>query len=302
MLFSNMIILIFNPEIHILLLSPHSFTRLEMVNRKKLKIQRLGTRGSLFTFDEDYLTNVYIVFGPEHTFILDTHLGPDSMKYVLQEIEERTTEELPIVIFNSHADYDHYWGNCAFDNANIVGHELCKERIIAESEGDLIKHANEKKGEIVIVPPNITFQENLRFEKDGVIFFYTPGHKLDSASCYDEKDRVLFVGDNVESPLPYLNHPNFDQYIQTLESYLKFDSSLIIAGHDPPLKNTDLIQRNIDYLLNFKEWRIDLSSMETSELHRHIEHNLESIRDELMRSGQKKEVLRHLEEAKRYLI
>ncbi len=245
---------------------------------------------------------MYIIFGHEHTFVLDTFLGPDSMKYVLQEIEERTTRKLPIVIFNSHADYDHYWGNCAFEKADIVGHELCKERIISESEAALIKHVNEKKGDVIIVPPNITFQENLRFEKDGVIFFYTPGHKLDCSSCYDEKDGVLFVGDNVESPLPYLNHPNFDQYIQTLDSYLKFDSNLIIAGHDPPLKNTDLIHRNINYLRNFKEWRIDLSSMEDSELHRHIEHNLETIKIELMRSGQEKEVLKHLDEVKKYLV
>jgi cyclase len=267
-----------------------------------MKIQRVETRGSLLTFDDPYLTNVYIIFGDEHTFVLDTFLGPDSMKYVIQEIKERDMEKLPIVVFNSHADYDHYWGNCAFVNADIVAQELCKKRIISESEEALIEHAKEKKGEVLIVPPNITFRETLRFENDELIFLYTPGHTIDSSSCYDKKDRVLFVGDNVESPLPYLNYPNFDQYIQTLESYLEYDSNLIISGHDPPMKNTDLIKRNVDYLHNFKEWKLDLRSMEPSELHRHIQHNLETIKIELMKSKHKQEALKHFEEAKKYLL
>lgn len=254
------------------------------------------------TFDDPYLTNVYIIMGQEHVFVLDTFLGPDSMKYVFQEIEERMAEELPIVVFNSHADYDHYWGNCAFVDADIIGHKLCKERIISESEEALKKHASEKKGEVVIMPPTITFQETLRYENDEVVFFFTPGHKLDSSSCYDEKDRVLFVGDNVESPIPYLDHPNFDQYIHTLESYLDFDASLIIAGHDPPLKNTELIQRNIDYLRSFKGWRIALDSLDSTALHRHVHHNLDTLKDELMRSEHKQNALKHLEEVKKYVI
>ncbi len=267
-----------------------------------MKIQRVANRGSLLTFDDPYLTNVYIIFGNEHVFVLDTFLGPDSMKYVHQEIKERITENLPIVVFNSHADYDHYWGNCAFVDADIVGHELCKERVVSESEEALKKHASEKKGKVVIVPPTITFQEVLRYENDEVLFFYTPGHKLDASSCYDEKDGVLFVADNVESPIPYLDHANFDQYIQTLESYLDFDASLIIAGHDPPLKNTELIRRNIDYLRGFKEWRIALDLLDSTALHRHVHHNLETIKDELLRSKHKQSMLKHLEEVKNFNI
>jgi cyclase len=261
-----------------------------------MKSTKISTRGMLVSFEDPYRTNVYIIFGDDHVFVLDTFLGPDSMNYVLQEIEDRDSGNLPIVVFNSHADYDHYWGNCAFVGSDIVSHELCKKRILFESEDALIKHANEKKGEVLIVPPTITFQDTLRFENDEVIFFYSPGHTIDSSSCFDKKDRVLFVGDNVESPIPYLNHANFDQYIKTLEMYLEIDSKAMIAGHDPVMQSSDLIYQNLRYLSSFKSWEFELESMESTELHRHIEHNLETLKDELMKSKYRENFIRHLKE------
>jgi len=223
------------------------------------------------------------------------------MKLVQNKITEEGHANKPVVVFNSHADYDHYWGNGAFKDATIIGHERCKARILAEGEASLLKYADHQRGEIELIPPNRTFQETLRFEDDGVRFFHTPGHTLDSASCYDEQDKVLFVGDNVESPVPYLNHVNFDQYIQTLKSYLEYDWKLMIAGHDKPLKNSDLVKKNIDYLRNFRDWNLDLDAMSTQELHRHVDHNLHTIKDELMKSDQKQQLLNHLEKLKRFI-
>jgi len=232
---------------------------------------------------------------------VDTFLGNDSMKTVHQLIVDEGYSNKPIVIFNSHADYDHYWGNGAFKDAIIVGHEHCKERILIEGQASLVKYADHQRGEIELIPPNRTFQETLSFEGEGVKFFHTPGHSLDSSSCFDERDRVLFVGDNVESPIPYLNHVNFDQYIRSLESYLELDWKFIITGHDPLLETTDLIKQNIDYLKGFREWNLDLDSFSVNKLHRHVEHNLKTIKDELMKSKHKEAILKHLEELKKFI-
>ena len=261
---------------------------------------RTGSRGMLVSFDEPYYTNVYIIFGDEHVFVLDTFLGNESMKIVHHLIEDEGCVGMPVVVFNSHADYDHYWGNGAFKDALIVGHEHCYQRIISEGETSLVKHADHVRGKIELLPPTRTFQETLRFEDEGLTFFHTPGHTLDSSSCFDERDRVLFVGDNVESPIPYLNHANFDQYILSLESYLKLDWRVVIAGHDPPLKDSGLINRNIGYLRDFKNWNLDLGAMGKTEIHRHIQHNLDTIKSELLRGEHKEEVLKHLQEVEQY--
>jgi len=262
---------------------------------------RIGTRGVLVSYEEPYHTNVYIVFGDEHVFVLDTFLGNDSMKIVHQLIENEGCKGKPIVVFNSHADYDHYWGNGAFKDATIVGHEHCKERVLAEGEASLVKYAVHQRGEIELIPPNRTFREALRFDGEDVKFFHTPGHTLDSSSCLDERDGVLFVGDNVESPIPYLNHVNFDQYISTLKSYLELDCKFIIAGHDPLLEKPDLVKENIEYLRQFINWSLDLDSFSVDKLHRHVEHNLKTIKDELMKSKHKESAMKHFEELKKFI-
>ncbi|MBY8998453.1 MAG: MBL fold metallo-hydrolase [Candidatus Thorarchaeota archaeon] len=266
-----------------------------------MKTERIGSRGLLFSFEDPYLTNVYIIFGKEHVFVLDTFLGNDSMKAVHQLIDSEGYEDKQLVIFNSHADYDHYWGNGAFKDATIVGHEHCKERIVDEGEASLAKYADHQRGEIELIPPNRTFKETLSFEAEGVKFFHSPGHTLDSSSCIDERDGVLFVGDNVESPIPYLNHVNFDQYIRSLESYLELDWKYIIAGHDPLLEKSDLIKQNIDYLRKFRDWSLNIDSFSVTKLHRHVEHNLKTIKDELMRSNHKHALMKHLEELEKYI-
>ena len=132
-------------------------------------------------------------------------------------------------------------------------------------------------------------------------FFHTPGHTLDSSSCLDERDRVLFVGDNVESPIPYLNNVNFDQYIRTLKSYLELDWKYIIAGHDPLLETPDLIKQNIDYLRKFRDWSLDINSFSVTKLHRHVEYNLKTIKDELMKSEHKQAAMKHFEELEKFI-
>jgi len=261
---------------------------------------RTGTRGVLVPFDDPYYTNVYIIFGEEHVFVLDTFLGNESMNIIHQLIEDEGCAGVPIVVFNSHADYDHYWGNGAFKNASIIGHQLCYQRIISEGEASLVKYADHQRGKIDLLPPTHRFQEILKFEDEEVTFFHTPGHTLDSSSCFDERDGVLFVGDNVESPIPYLNHANFDQYIRNLESYLKLDWKFLLTGHDPIMDKPDLIKRNIDYLKKFRDWNLDIDSFSVAELRRH-EYNLNKIKDELMKSEYKQAVLKHLQELEKHL-
>ncbi len=59
------------------------------------------------------------------------------------------------------------------------------------------------------------------FAEEGVEFYFTSGHTEDSCSCFDHIDKTLFVGDNVESPVPHINELNVTAYVSTLEEYLK---------------------------------------------------------------------------------
>lgn len=221
-----------------------------------MEVKKIGSRGILFTFsdlvgtDYDCTTNVYVIQGREHIFICDTFLGPGSMEPVKEYIATHFPGK-PIILFNSHADWDHIWGNCAFDSSLIIAHRACRARILYEGQAKLAEHASFQRGQIQLVLPNLTFEERLGFPEEGVEFFHSPGHTADSATCYDRVDRVLFVGDNIEDPIPYLTPGFLDHYQVTLHHYLQMRADVVIPGHGE-VATRDLIRRNLEYIERVK--------------------------------------------------
>ncbi len=239
-----------------------------------MKIIRVGERGILFTFfelkssDYDCVTNVYAINGDKHFFICDTYLGTYYIKKIKKYLEDNFGKK-EYIIFNSHSHWDHIWGNSVFKDFKIISHELCRKHIAKYGEEDLINHAQQfAKDKIEIVLPNTTFTEKIAFKEEGVEFFYTPGHSEDSASCYDHKDNVLFVGDNIDDPIPcFMCWSELDKYKETLELYLKINADIIVQSHGD-ITNNDLIKNNINYITKLitKE-KIDLENKDILKKH-----------------------------------
>ena len=74
-------------------------------------IQKIGERGVIFTYEDDI--TIYLIIGDHQYILCDTHLGPLSMNVIKEYITKRLPDK-EIVVFNSHSDWDHIWGNCAF--------------------------------------------------------------------------------------------------------------------------------------------------------------------------------------------
>ncbi|GBG58474.1 MBL fold metallo-hydrolase [Sporomusaceae bacterium FL31] len=209
------------------------------------EVRPVGSRGKLITF-EDHIS-VYLIQTEREWFLCDTHLGPLSMEAVKAYMSQHSTTQQPMILFNSHSDWDHIWGNCAFENAWIIGHELCRKRMQQIGAFELAKLTEYHQGTIDLVLPNLTFSERLSFEEAELEFIYTPGHTVDSAVCFDKKDQVLFVGDLVEEPIPYLDFSDLEMYIKTLEFIKSFPAKVKISAHSGIVDHA-LIQRNIDYI------------------------------------------------------
>ncbi|WMJ82147.1 MBL fold metallo-hydrolase [Clostridium sp. MB40-C1] len=217
-----------------------------------MKVNRIGSRGFIFTFDEllntefNCTTNVYLIDGKSHIFICDTFLGPKSMLLIKKFIDKYLVKK-DIVIFNSHSDWDHIWGNCFFKEELIVAHEKCRENIEKNANTELNKYKDYCQGKVSICTPNFTFTDRIYFYEEGIEFIYSPGHTNDSASCIDKVDNILFVGDNVESPSPYLNNNNFNEYKKTLTDYISIGAEVIVPGHGE-VTDYDLVRRNLEYI------------------------------------------------------
>lgn len=48
-----------------------------------MKVERVESRGYMFTWDDPYRTNVYAINGDKHLFICDTFLGNEPMEEAL---------------------------------------------------------------------------------------------------------------------------------------------------------------------------------------------------------------------------
>lgn len=218
-----------------------------------MKVERIAKRGTLFTFQEgDSLfsqdTCVYLINTGEKLFLCDTHVGPKSMAVVKDYINAEGLGNKEVIVFNSHSDWDHIWGNCAFPDSIIIAHDSCKRRIAEDGEKALERFKGKyHDGSFGLKLPNLTFDSRLSFEDCGIEFIYAPGHTVDSAICYDREDSVLFVGDLVEYPEPYLQYENLQVYIKSLEYIKSIKADIVISGHSG-IVNEDLINENINYI------------------------------------------------------
>jgi len=214
-----------------------------------MRVEQIGERGRLLTFDDSI--SLYLITGIHVHLLCDTHLGPVSMNEICEILTDIPTNHR-LLIFNSHSDWDHIWGNSVFVNHLIIGHESCRQRMLERGAFDLAQNAAQKRGDIVLTPPNLTFSDRLTLEDEGIVFSHTPGHTTDSSVCYDTVDKVLYLGDLVEDPIPYLDAYDLDLYIDTLTSLLEHPARILVSAHSG-LVTRDLIRENIAYIRAIRE-------------------------------------------------
>jgi glyoxylase-like metal-dependent hydrolase (beta-lactamase superfamily II) len=267
---------------------------------KPMKVIQIGQRGLLFAFEDPFLTNVHVIIGDKRIFVCDTFCGPESMRSVKDYLQQQGYKDLPAIVFNSHSHYDHIWGNSLFEGAYIVSHHECPVLIDREGPKALLDYATHMKGDVQLVLPNTTFEKRLVFAEEEVEFFHSPGHTIDSASCYDHRDKVLFVSDNVESLLPYLYQPDLQLYLDTLKGYLEREWNFLVTGHDPVSKVDELVRSNLDYLMEVNNWTLDIEDLPGEARIHHI-HNIATIGEEIEARNRSSEMVKHFQDAIDYL-
>src|SRR5581483_7943869 len=111
-----------------------------------------------------------------------------------------------LLVVNTHADYDHAWGNATFAldgpfPAPIIGHELARERLLGEDSRKSLtaKTAQDSAfASVRLVPPTLTFATGLRIHGGDLTLelLPTPGHAEDHVSIWIPELRVLLAGDS----------------------------------------------------------------------------------------------------------
>lgn len=209
----------------------------------------IGSRGLLITIITEnfsFPTSVYAVNCSDFILVCDTHLGADAAREIMSLVHKRFSHK-PIVVFTTHADYDHVWGNVAFKEGTIIAHEVTR-RIMAE-KNEVFREllADFACGDNPTVLPDTTFTTRYEFEGEGITLLHLPGHTPDSSSLIDEREGVLYCGDMWEAPLPCVAWHHFDVYLRSLQTMLAMKPTVMLSAHSGRVTE-ETIYSNLRYI------------------------------------------------------
>lgn len=253
-----------------------------------MKLEKIGSRGTLFNFGEGdaafgFPTSVYLINSDRRLFLCDTHVGPKSMDAVKKYISDNKWDYKELIIFNTHADADHIWGNCAFENSTVIAAEKAEERMRERGIYDLLRLTRFHNGKVELKFPDITFDRRLVFVEDGIEFAYAPGHTVDSSICFDKRDSVVFAGDLLEYPMPAVNHYDVEGFLRSLKLIEDYKAETVISSHSGIISKA-LLQDSIGYigglLLSGAAMPADRRDEEWIEGHQYNTKNLMYLRHE----------------------
>ena len=192
--------------------------------------------------------------------IVDTHSTP---ALALQLAERCIGEEDAgrLLVINTHADYDHAWGNQVFAGpgapypAPIIGHRLCAERLsgadAARSRAKLELEQPGRFADLVLTPPTITVGDaGLTIEGGDLrlVLVHTPGHTEDHFSVWIPELRIVIAADAAEHPWPHVDKPEgIAQARASLVRLLELDPLYVLPCHGDTTEPA-LLERNIAYL------------------------------------------------------
>lgn len=191
-----------------------------------------------------------LLLGTERTAVLDTMTRPEDMA---QFVELATAHGKPVTVVNSHADWDHVWGNAAFPGAKVVGHRLCRERLRGVEARERLARERERDPEtyanVTLVPPDTTFEAATTLPLGGMtlVLHHMPGHTADCLVGYVPDRRLLLAGDCVENPFPLLESGPLEAWVRDLRAWDSQDLEVVVPAHGA-IGGPELLRANAAYL------------------------------------------------------
>lgn len=155
--------------------------------------------------------NVGLVLGDCEALLVDTRGSEREGRVLRDEIAALT--RLPVrTVVNTHAHFDHCFGNAVFDDATVWGHENCRANLLAHGELQrrlVLAHMNEQAPDDLatshIMPPQRTFADRHDLDIGGrlvQVAFLGKGHTDNDVVVAVPDAGVVFAGDLVENGAP----------------------------------------------------------------------------------------------------
>jgi glyoxylase-like metal-dependent hydrolase (beta-lactamase superfamily II) len=199
--------------------------------------------------------DAYVALGERYVVLLDTLICPDDMGQILETLTPFLLET-QLLCVNSHADWDHAWGNGWFTEggfpAPIIGHERCSQRLLSpQTQQELadFRARSQTFTDVELVPPSLTFSETLTIADPAwtIRLLHAPGHCDEHIVAWLPEARLLLAFDAVEYPWPSISGATgVPLMFQTLQRLVALNASHVLCSHSGSASPA-LIQTNLDY-------------------------------------------------------
>lgn len=186
--------------------------------------------------------------------LVDTLGTPEECAEALDRLRGKESDR-PLIVVNSHMDWDHFWGNSAIaGQAPIIAHAAALERLRDPTAQRILR---EKAGKdtrfrnVELVAPTLTFAGSTVLHGGDLTLelIHTPGHTPDHIAIWIPELRVCLAVDAVEKPIPkvWSDDPSDLRAIcSSLERIRDFDARLVIPAHGQT-SSPSLVEENLAY-------------------------------------------------------
>jgi glyoxylase-like metal-dependent hydrolase (beta-lactamase superfamily II) len=190
------------------------------------------------------LLNVGLVIGSERCLVIDTRSTLVQGRELVDAVRRVTA--LPWVVVNTHAHWDHGFGNACFVPADIWAHERCRSRFATygETQRDVVAARAAEAGEtafaaemaaVELVLPDRTFDTTQQLDLGGRLVelrHLGRGHTDNDVTVEVPDADVVFAGDLLEEGDP----PEFGDafpldWPATLERLRARVTGAVVPGH-----------------------------------------------------------------------
>lgn len=219
------------------------------------------------------VVRAYLIKTERFVLVYDTLLGPKSGGFLREKALEFGTGR-DLLVVNSHADWDHYFGNMAFPDT-ILATNLAVRRIKGEyGQRELAQkkaESPESYQEVELRPPTVGLPSHATLHGGDLTLelSLSKGHRPDHLSLYIPKIATLLPGDCVEEPIPLVDEDSdeksrtLDELIASLHQFVRLSPKWVLANHAPPEQGTERILRNLTYLEDLRQKALKAPSLET---------------------------------------
>lgn len=187
-----------------------------------------------------WINNTGFIVGGDGVTAIDTCATERRTRLFLDHIRQVTPDPLRVVV-NTHHHGDHTHGNYLTHPAAIIGHDRCREMVIASGiihYDGVFGDPGPEWGDLELAPPMITFADHLHVHAGdiGIELNYigTPAHTTNDIVAWLPEQRTLFAGDLVfNGGTPFVLMGSVAGSLAAIERLREFDADVIVPGHGP---------------------------------------------------------------------